>query len=586
MRIKTFVNGGYAEGGFTSSGGTMTGPLILYADPIQDLEAVTKQYVDNKFASLDASKFTAGILQTGRIPAFTGDITSTNGTANITLVGTNIGVGTYSKVTVNDKGLVEAGAGLSESDLPDLPWSKIDPATIPRTLTGLGINDAVSINGDTITGYLTLNADPTTPNQIATKQYVDNASASSAAFKTGDIVTTLNNSAPANFLRCNGGLVSKTTYAALYSLVGDKFYYLTTAGNGRPWQQQYQLNQTQNTDITNWAVSSNLPVSISYAQVIVTKNRIYILGGFVEGVGVSSDVYTAPINADGSIGAWTNSPSLPVVLFKAQVIITKNRVHLIAGTTGGTTTGAVYTAPINADGTLGSWSTGSSLPGAVFSSQAVVTKKRVYVIGGRSDSAQVNTVYSAIINADGTLGTWVIDSPLPVSVAQTQAVVIKKKIYLISGIVNGGYIPTIFSTTIKEDGSITGWKKEDTVIPFYAYDSQAVVVKNAIYMIGGTGTGGNNKVWRCVVNADGTLGTWVAQTNLPVNIVASQAVVVNNKIHMIGGNTSVYSANFVGGVNDYSPYYDGSTLPTDPNNFSLPDLTSTDPDNSYSFIKY
>ena len=42
----------------------------------------------------------------------------------------------------------------------------------------------------------------------------------------------------------------------------------------------------------------------------------------------------------------------------------------------------VYTAPINADGTLGTWTTGTSLPSVLCSSQAIVTKNRVYLLGG------------------------------------------------------------------------------------------------------------------------------------------------------------------------------------------------------------
>jgi hypothetical protein len=46
---------GGGGGGLPLTGGTLTGPLILHADPVQTLEAATKQYVDNHPAVATAS---------------------------------------------------------------------------------------------------------------------------------------------------------------------------------------------------------------------------------------------------------------------------------------------------------------------------------------------------------------------------------------------------------------------------------------------------------------------------------------------------------------------------------------------------
>ena len=45
--ITTNALGGYLE----LAGGTLIGQLILAGDPTQNLEAVTKQYVDNKYST-------------------------------------------------------------------------------------------------------------------------------------------------------------------------------------------------------------------------------------------------------------------------------------------------------------------------------------------------------------------------------------------------------------------------------------------------------------------------------------------------------------------------------------------------------
>lgn len=116
------------------SGGTMTGPLILNANPTTSLGAATKQYVDAAVSGIDVS---------GRV-AKTGDAM----TGPLTLSGPpTIGLHATTKTYV-------------------------DGTTVSRA-------------GATMTGLLTLSGDPTANLHAATKQYVDNASPSKLATTTG-----------------------------------------------------------------------------------------------------------------------------------------------------------------------------------------------------------------------------------------------------------------------------------------------------------------------------------------------------------------------------------------------------------------
>jgi hypothetical protein len=121
---------------------------------------------------------------------------------------------------------------------------------------------------------------------------------------------------------------------------------------------------------------------------------VYLLGGYNDS-SIVSTVYTAPINTDGTLGTWTTGTSLPGALHYSHAVVTKNRVYLLGGSNGSAPVSTVYTAPINTDGTLGTWTTGTSLPVVLYLSQAVVTKNRVYLLGGYEGSKAVSTVYTA-----------------------------------------------------------------------------------------------------------------------------------------------------------------------------------------------
>ncbi|HCL3565855.1 hypothetical protein FA203_05130 [Pseudomonas aeruginosa] len=101
---------------------------------------VTGSIVAGKAAHLSAVR-TLSITGAGTgSAAFDG---SANAAIALTLANSGVSAGTYSKVTVNAKGLVTAGAALVASDIPALDWSKITTGR-PTTLGGYGITDALA----------------------------------------------------------------------------------------------------------------------------------------------------------------------------------------------------------------------------------------------------------------------------------------------------------------------------------------------------------------------------------------------------------------------------------------------------------
>ncbi len=238
MRFKIYNGGGYGLNGMSPAGGPLSAPLYLNYTATEPLHAVTKGYVDIKLGKVDAASIT-GNIPPERMPAYAGTDVSSAGYGVFNINPTGVVPGTYNKVTVNSKGLVTYGELIDFNTLTNVEWTGIT-LNKPTTLEGYGITDALKVTGGTMTGALYITATPSANNHLVTKSYVDQAAVnkqSSSGTKIGDMVQSLSATTPANHLRTNGALLSKTTYAALFAVIGNS--YNTT---------QFKLPDTSSSD--------------------------------------------------------------------------------------------------------------------------------------------------------------------------------------------------------------------------------------------------------------------------------------------------------------------------------------------------
>jgi len=594
--IKGMLDAINATGEFTVL--TVQNPLYVPSDPVQPNEAATKQYVDNVFSTISASNFTTGTISPSRMPSFTGDVSNQQGSTIFNLTPNIVTPGVYTKVNINSKGLITNGSFLTLSDIPNVGWNKITTG-LPTTLTGYGITDALSINGGTLTGPLSVSGTPVLNFELINKQYVDNILSQLNTLVTGDIIKKAYSTTPIGFLRCNGALISQTAYSNLYSVIGDT--YTTISSNsqfnaGRPWKQQFNLNTTNtDTDLISWTSSINtLPVGLYDFQTLITNSKIYLIGG-VTTSGYSSTVYEASITSLGNIGSWTTSVnSLPIAISNFQVILTSTRAYLLGGYDGTNWLNSVYESVINIDGTLGPWTlTSLTLPTPLSHSQVIVIKDRVYLLGGHNGTSWTNSVSSALINTDGTLSNWVIETSIPSNLAYSQVVLTSNKVYLIGGFNGTSWISSVYTAPITVNNTIGTWSSSLSSLPSGVGQGQVIVTKSNVYLLGGyNGTSFLNTAYRAPINPDGTLGSWVSITNLPIALSSFQAVVTEGNLYILGGKdllgpaNTIYKVPFSGGTNNYYTYLNGVTTNPYPGLFRLPDTSVIDAkENINHFIK-
>lgn len=231
MRVSYFQrSNNFGEGDMRPRSLQLTGPLILHADPVSAQHALTKRYVDSLFSTnLDATKITSGLINKNRIPRYSGDLSNPTDPATFKLREMGIVPGTYTKVTLNHKGIVVGTSALVEADIPELNWNKMAPDT-PNTLQGYGITDGINIQGDTLTTPLGYTGPKNNSMNPVTRGSLVQAlvNSSSPDLAVGCIVERPVSIEIPGFVRCDGRAILVDENQSLFTVIGT---YYNKAGD-------------------------------------------------------------------------------------------------------------------------------------------------------------------------------------------------------------------------------------------------------------------------------------------------------------------------------------------------------------------
>jgi hypothetical protein len=164
----------------------------------------------------------------------------------------------------------------------------------------------------------------------------------------------------------------------------------------------------------SWQTANPLPNTLEFLSASVWNNRIYVIGGSDENGLLYNTVYSATIQTDGSLSAWTTQAPLPVAI-NTQAEAANGFLYVLGGVinNGNTIMNTVYYSKINTNGTLAGWNQTASLPQPEADFGAVAANGLVFSIGGWNGSAPTKSFYSAAVKGDGTLGSWSAGTSLP-----------------------------------------------------------------------------------------------------------------------------------------------------------------------------
>lgn len=305
--------------------------------------------------------------------------------------------------------------------------------------------------------------------------------------------------------------------------------------------------------LAGWISTTVYPTNISGESVVAANGSFYVIGGNNGSANRTNVYYPSQIFAGGTLGTWKSATSIPTATQQMAISTYGGYIYILGGSTGsntantymaavctGNNTTTVFSSNCtnsSANGTTSSWKSITSLPSASSLGNSFVNNSYIYYLGGYS-----NSVYSAMINNDGSIGTWntttSITNPNSSSgLGAMGSVSYAGYAYYIAGWDQTNFNTNSYYSYVLNGGSglANGWNASSTKIPSSFSGSTSAVYNGYIYYI-------RSPVYYAQINSDGSIGAWTTTTTLPFNNFGSSAFAYNGYLYDVGGYSTSASA--------------------------------------------
>lgn len=262
-----------------------------------------------------------------------------------------------------------------------------------------------------------------------------------------------------------------------------------------------------------WGPQTNLELPFPYNSNLLQGSgtdgiSAVAVGGF-NGPSVVATVLTAPIQTN-SVGTWAKQPDIPAGVYAPCVVCSGGFLYVLGGLTTlvPAASTATYSASLGADGSVGAWTAQAVLPAGTGFGSAVVVGTKVYVAGGQSSGVLTSAVYSATLNADGTIGAWSAETSLPRALSGGKMIYINGWLLYTGGTDGTVVRPEVWGAYVAGGTSIQAWVPFPN-LPSPITSHSAVAAGNVAWVgAGGTTTGGalNPNVYALEVYGETSVG--------------------------------------------------------------------------------
>jgi len=281
-----------------------------------------------------------------------------------------------------------------------------------------------------------------------------------------------------------------------------------------------------------FSATTGLPLGRDRHRLLSNNGFLYVVGGFDSTGSAARDILYAPINPSGSVGSWNTAGTLPAVRDQGGSFIWSGRLYCISGSGTGTYLTDIIFAPIAADGTLGAFATATTSPlgQGMGQANAHVWNDTLYVMGGTRGGAAVDFVYFAPLNADGTIGSFSSSNgPLGGGSGEVPRYAGHTKyLYAINVADVRGNTK---SATIQPDGSVGPWQAGPAITGISWWDANPLVYGGTLWM----GVAGNQLVGAALMPS-GSMEAWATFGSAASAPYGRQLAGWNGRLYLAGGS--------------------------------------------------
>ena len=206
-------------------------------------------------------------------------------------------------------------------------------------------------------------------------------------------------------------------------------------------------------------------------------------------------------------------------------------------------------APIAADGTVGSWVSETPMPNAMGGFTGTVVSNQVIVIAGGMKSTGIVTdlSYTSVLGADGSLGAWKSTGSTLHARMHGGQVVSGNTVYVLGGFDDPNVWSDVVSTTVSPNGTLSTWTTVGA-LPGPRSHFSISLIDGYIYITGGLDVSAFDNppnlpdVSRAQIAADGTIGAWTSLTPLPVPLATHASFFYGGYLYVGGGISGTTNA--------------------------------------------
>lgn len=269
----------------------------------------------------------------------------------------------------------------------------------------------------------------------------------------------------------------------------------------------------------------------------VFDGRLYVAAGSCEGA--SCAPLRATLLADGGIGTFEQLPAFAERV-NAAVIAAGGALHVIGGSSNGTTLDEVLSLPLTESGQA-QWQPQQALPSALESAVALAGSTEVLLAGGATTDGGASAQTYVAFQMHSGIGAFDDTAAVPKDLELAHAVTWNGAIYLAGNDGNSGPMTEVFRTTLLPDGGLAPWTVAGN-LPVKMGDVGLAAWGGRLYVIGGcTASAANGDCLSIDTTmvadflSDGGVGAFRMLEKLPNELAGPGVAVVDGWLYVIGG---------------------------------------------------